>query len=106
VDSTGTNGTSIDYGLTSTLFGMSAYLQVFAFTGTTCTVTVADSADNSSFTGITGGTFTAVTAAPTPARVQATAAPTSRRYVRVQTTGTFSSITFAVAFIRHQSATL
>ena len=35
-------------------FGVQAYLQVFSFTGTDVTITIQDSADNSSFANITG----------------------------------------------------
>jgi len=105
-DTAATNGTSIDYGAVSTLFGLSAYLQVTAFTGTTITFTIQDSADNVSFAAVTDATFAAVTAAPAVERIQTTATQTVRRYVRLATTGTFTSCTFAVAFIRHQTATL
>lgn len=103
-----TNGASLDFGAVSTLFGMSAYLQVFTVTGTSVTVTLADSADNSAFTPITAGAFAAATPAGSPQtqRIQTATGATIRRYVRVQTTGTFSNAVFAVAFIRHLTASL
>lgn len=86
-------------------FGAQAYLQVTGFTGTSVTVAVQDSADNSTFTAVTGLTFTAVTAAPAWQRLATAGNATLRRYVRVATTGTFSSATFAVMANRNLSAT-
>ena len=86
-------------------FGMQAYLQVTAFAGTSVTVAVQDSADNASFTTITGLTFTAVTAAPAWQRLATANNATVRRYLRVITTGTFNPATFAVAVNRNLSTT-
>ena len=85
-------------------FGAQAYLQVTSFTGTSVTVTVKDSADNSSFTAVTGLTFTAATAAPYTQRLATAATATVRRYLQVDTTGTFSSATFAVVLNRNLAA--
>jgi hypothetical protein len=98
------NGSSIDLGAVSTLFGWAAYLHVFAFTGTSITVSVQDSADNSSFTTLTGGSFTAATALGAERLVSSSITATVRRYVRISTAGTFSSATFAVNFVRYLSA--
>jgi hypothetical protein len=97
------NGTSIDYTTVSTAFGAVAYLQVFAFTGTNVTVTIADSADNSSFTPITGLAFTAATGR-TEQRLATAITATIRRYVRAQLTGTFSNAVIAVSFTKFLSA--
>jgi hypothetical protein len=86
-------------------FGAQAYLQVTAFAGTSVTVAVQDSADNASFTTITGLTFTAVTAAPNWQRLATASNATVRRYLRVITTGTFNPATFAVAVNRNLAAT-
>lgn len=99
-DTTATNGASFDTAA-SVSFGLQAYLHVFSFTGTSVTVTIQDSADNSSFTGLTGGAFTAATAGGTWQRIQTTRAQTVRRYLRVATTGTFTSATFFVAFVKN-----
>jgi hypothetical protein len=88
-----------------TAHGAQAYLQVTGFTGTSVTVAVQDSADNSTFAAVTGLTFTAVTAAPAWARLATTGNATLRRYVRVVTTGTFSSATFAVVLDRNLNST-
>ena len=86
-------------------YGAQAYLQVTGFTGTSVTVAVQDSADGSSYSPVTGLTFTAVTAAPAWQRLATAGSATVRRYLRVATTGTFSSATFAVALNRNLSAT-
>lgn len=101
-DTTATNGTSVDH-TASTSFGWQAYLQVFSFTGTSVTVTVQDSADNSSFAGFTGSAFTAATALGSQ-RIAGAAGSTVRRYLRVATTGTFSEATFSVVFIKNTVA--
>ena len=101
-DTTATNGTSLD-GTASTSFGWQAYLQVFSFTGTSCTVTIQDSADNAAFAAVTGGAFTAATGRTTE-RLQSASLATLRRYVRATTSGTFSSCAFAVTVVRNQSA--
>lgn len=104
-DTTATNGTGVDHTDVSTLFGWQAYLQVTAFTGTSVTVTLQDSADNVTFANLTSGAFTAATAAQTTQRLQSGATDTVRRYVRAITSGTFSSATFCVVFMRNYVAT-
>ena len=101
-DTTATNGTGYD-GTASTSFGWQAYLQVFSFTGTSCTVTLQDSADNASFAGFTGSAFTAATGRTTERLQSSSGTATVRRYVRAVTTGTFSSCAFAVTFVRNQT---
>lgn len=100
-DAAATNGTSQDDGAATTS-GAQAYLQVTAFAGTSVTVKIQDSADNSTFADVSGLAFTAVSAAPAAQRIAATG--TLRRYVRAVTTGTFTSATFAVALMRNQVA--
>lgn len=89
-----------------TAFGAQAYLQVTAFTGTDVTVTIQDSADNSSFSNVTGLAFTATTTAHTTQRIATANNATIRRYVRAITTtsGGFTSATFAVALVRNSIA--
>ncbi len=86
-------------------FGAQAYLQLTSFTGTSVTVAVQDSADNSTFTAVTGLTFTAVTAAPAWQRLSTASNATIRRYPRVATSGTFSSATFSVMINRNLAST-
>ena len=101
-DTTATNGSSIDTAA-SVSFGAQAYLQVFSFTGTSCTVTLQDSADNSSFANLTGGGFTAATGI-TSQRIETGRTQEVRRYLRVATTGTFSQCTFAVVVVKNDVA--
>ena len=103
-DTTATNGTAVDFTDVSTLFGAQAYLQHTALTGTSCTVTIEDSADNVSFAAVTGLAFAAFTAAGDQ-RLQTGRTATIRRYIRAVTTGTFTSATFAVAIQRNLTAT-
>lgn len=101
------NGSSVDLGASPTSYsqGWAAYLHVFAFTGTSITVKIQDSADNSAFTDITSATFTAATAI---GKERISAGPTStatvRRYVRLVSTGTFTNAIFAVNFVRYEAA--
>lgn len=104
-DTTATNGSSLDYGAVSTTFGATAYAHVFAVTGTSVTIKVQDSADNSSFTDVTGLTFTAVNGGATGyERISTSTTATIRRYTRVVTTGTFSNAVFFVNFVRYLTA--
>lgn len=101
-DTTATNGTAIDT-TASLAFGFQAYLQVFAFTGTSVTVTLEDSADNVSFAAITNGAFTAATGV-TAERIQSSSdTATVRRYIRAVTSGTFSSAVFAVGINKNEA---
>ena len=85
----------------SLAFGAQAYLQVTAFSGTSVTCTVKDSADNSSFTAVTGLAFTAVTAAPAWQRLATSNSATIRRYLAVATTGTFTSASFSIVIVKN-----
>jgi hypothetical protein len=103
-DTTATSpATGQDCGQVSTSFGWTAYLHLFAFTGTSVTVTLQDSADNSAFASFTGSAFTAASAIGVQRLTGATTA-TVRRYVRAITTGTFSQAVFAVNFVRYLTA--
>lgn len=101
-DTTATSpATGLDGVAVSTAFGLQMYLHVFAVTGTSVTVKLQDSANNSAFTDVTGATFVAATGAGAQ-RVAVTG--TVRRYVRAITTGTFSNAQFAVSFVRNPLA--
>lgn len=105
---TDTTATSPATGLDTTAslaFGLQAYLHVFAFTGTSVTIKLQDSADNATFADITSGAFTAVTALGAQRIAIATGA-TVRRYVRVITTGTFSNVQFSVNLVKNTSAVI
>jgi len=103
-DTAATNGTGID-GTAATTFGLSAYLHLFSFTGTSVTVKIQDSADNASFADVTGAAFTTATGA-TKERIVTANNATIRRYLRVVTTGTFSNAVFAVNLVRYLSTPL
>lgn len=100
-DTTATNGSSLD-GTASTTTGWTAYLQVFSFSGTSVTVAIQDSADNSSWLALSGASFTAATGITSQRLAASSLTATVRRYVRVVTTGTFTSAVFAVVFTRDQ----
>lgn len=103
-DTAATNGTGVDQTTVSTAFGWQAYLQVFAVTGTSVTVTLQDSADNVSFANLSGGAFTAATGVTTQRLASPGATDTVRRYVRAITSGVFSNAVFAVSFVRDLTA--
>lgn len=98
--------TGLDQTDVSTSFGWQAYLQVTALTGTNVVVTLQDSADNSTFANLASGAFTSATAPQTTQRLQSGATDVVRRYVRAITSGTFSSATFCVVFMRNYVATV
>lgn len=102
-DSTATNGTSYDT-LASAAFGAQAYLHAVAVTGTSFTVTVQDSADNSTWANVTGLSFTAVAAAPQAQRIAIANGSTVRRYVRAITTGTFTVAAFQLTLVKNALA--
>ena len=98
------NLTSVDLTDVSTDFGAAAFLHVFSFTGTSCTVAIEDSADDAAFSAIGGLSFTAATGV-TSERIQTTTLTENvRRYVRAVTTGTYTECTFAVVFVRNLTA--
>jgi hypothetical protein len=101
-DTTATNGSSID-NAASSLFGLQAYLHVFAVTGTSVTVKLQDSPDNTTFTDVTGGAFTAATTVASQ-RIATASGLTVARYLRVATTGTFTNAQFAVTICRNPVA--
>jgi hypothetical protein len=101
---TGTvNGTSVNLGAVSTLFGASAYLHVFSVASGTATFTVQDSDDDITFLAITGLAFTGATGATTQ-RLQTAAGATIRQYVRVQGTGVHGAAVIALNFVRYTEA--
>ncbi len=107
-DTAATNGAAVDDSIlgAATAFGAQAYLHVSAVVGTSVTVVIQDSADNSTFAPVTGLTFAAVApgGAPQAQRLATANNATIRRYVRAVTTGTFTSATFVVAYSRNETA--
>lgn len=98
-DSAATNGTGFDGGASSS-FGAQFYLQMFSVTGTSCTVKIQDSADNSSWADLSGAAFTAVNAGSVSAQRIAVSG-TVRRYLRAVSSGTFSDAQFVVGAMRN-----
>ncbi len=99
-DTGAASGASIDGGASSA-FGAQFFLHVIAFTGTSVTVKIEDSADNSAWADLSGASFTAATGR-TSQRIAVTG--TVRRYIRVTTTGTFSNAQFLVNADRNLTA--
>ncbi|MGH3587159.1 MAG: hypothetical protein ACRDQ0_12630, partial [Pseudonocardia sp.] len=97
---------SVDLGTASPgAFGLQAWLHVFSFTGTSCTVKIQESSDDAAgdaFADVTGGAFAAASAVG--AQRIATGAINVERYLRIVTTGTFSECTFAVTACRNETA--
>lgn len=101
-DTSGRSGTSFDTGASAS-FGAQAYLHVISFTGTSVTVNVDDSADNTTFTAVAGLTFTAATAIGAQ-RIAIGNTATVREFVRVTTAGTFTNAQFAVVLVKNNVA--
>ena len=79
----------------STAAGAKAFLHITAFTGTNVTVKVQESPDNSTWADMI--TFTQATGVTSES---GTAAGTVDRYLRVDISGTFTTVTFAVTIAR------
>lgn len=110
-DTTATNGAAVDMASAtfagSSTFGLQAYLQVPAFTGTNITIKLQESSDSGAgdaWADVTGGAFTVVTGITTE-RIQTARTQTVERYLRVVTSGTFTSCTFAVMVQRNDTLT-
>lgn len=101
-DTAATNGTGVDFGDPTPAtysYGLQAYLHVFAFTGTSAAIKIQESSDNGAgdaWTDVTGGAFASVTA-PTTEMLRTGRTQTVERYLRVVTSGTFTSLQFAVS---------
>jgi hypothetical protein len=98
-DVAATNGASIDHGsVPAGSWGLQAYLNLTAFTGTNITIKLQGSSDDGAgdaFADIAGGSFGAFTAVGS-AKLATSRTLAVERYLRVATTGTFTSATFAV----------
>lgn len=103
VDVAATNGTGIDHGAAPALpVGLQAYLHIHAFTGTNITVKLQHSDDDAvgdPYADVTGGAFTVVTAAPGGQMLSTSRTLQIKRWVRVVTTGVFTTCTFSVAVV-------
>lgn len=104
-DIAATNGDGVDDGASSS-YGLQAYLQVFFFDGTDVTMKLQESSDNGSadaYADVTGGGFTQVTSAPTTERIATGSALAVEQWLRLVTTGTFTTVVFAVAYNRNKA---
>ncbi|MBO3751531.1 hypothetical protein J5X84_36125 [Streptosporangiaceae bacterium NEAU-GS5] len=104
-DTSATNGSSID-GAAASDFGLQAYLQVFAVTGTSVTVKLQESSDDGggdAWADVVGGGFTAATGVTTQ-RIATAGDLTVERYLRVVSSGTFSNAQFSVLIVRNPIA--
>lgn len=99
-DTTATNGTSFASGTGgATAFGFQAYVWLFALIGTNVVVSVQDSPDNSTFTSLATN-FASMTTNGVQ-RIASANNANVNQYLRVITSGTFSSAQFAVLFMRN-----
>lgn len=106
-DTTATNGASVD-GAAASAFGLVAYLQVLALTGTSVTVKLQQSSDNGAgdaWTDVPSGAFTAATGRGAQ-RLQTGAADPVERYLRVVSSGTFTNAQFLVMVMRRAAGTV
>jgi hypothetical protein len=108
-DSAATTGTSVDVSTAAatgtSAFGLQAYLEVTALTGTNVVVSLEESdSAGSGFAAVTGGAFTSVTSAPATQRIQTARGQSVKRYLRVVTSGTFSSASFIVVVNRNDTS--
>lgn len=106
-DTGAANGTGVDFGVGSTTFGLQAFLQVFSLTGTNVDVKLQESSDNGAgdaWVDVTGGAFASVTAAPAVERIQTARDLTVERYLRVVTSGVFTSAVFNVIVVRNDTS--
>jgi hypothetical protein len=90
-----------------TTFGGQAYLQIFNLVGTNADVAIQSSTTSGgTYTNVTGLDFGSIAAASVPyaARVASTNVTSISEFVRVNVTGTFSYLQFAVAFMRNPIA--
>jgi hypothetical protein len=101
------NGTGVDFAAASA-FGLQAYLQVFAFTGTSATVKLQESSNDGAgdaYADVAGAGFTVVSGI-TAERIQTSRSLAVERWLRVVTTGTFSNLIFSVVAVRNETEVL
>lgn len=103
------NGTVWDDGQGSALstdFGLQLYVHLLAFTGTSVTVNIQDSTDNSGdpYTTITGASTAALSAVGVT-RVATGATENVKRYLRANLAGTFSNAELVIVVVRNLTAT-
>lgn len=87
-------------------FGLTMFVHLFAFTGTSVTIKLQESSDNGAdaYADVVGATTGALTTAGQALRIQ-TGAINVERYLKVVTTGVFSNAVFGVSVYRHRVQT-
>jgi hypothetical protein len=93
-----------DSAAASTNFGLTMFVHLLSFTGTSITVTLQDSDYDGTdpYATVTGATTGALTT-PQALRVRTSATENVKEWLRVTTTGTFSAATFVVSYVRYFS---
>lgn len=89
----------------ATNFGLQLFVHLLAFTGTSITIEVHDSNDNAvgdPYAIVPGATTGALTTAQA-LRVNTSATENVKEWLRITTTGTFSSALFVAAYVRNLS---
>lgn len=94
-DTSATTGAFFDNGA-AFAFGAQAYFQVFAFTGTSAVIDIQHATTSGGAYTSTGLTTTSITTAPQAQRLATANNVTINEFLKVVTTGTFSSLVFAV----------
>lgn len=87
-------------------FGFQAYLQVFAFTGTSADIKLQTSSDDGAvdtYADLTDGAFTTVTGRTAERIASSSDTATVEQWVRVSVAGTFTELTFAVIINRNNA---
>jgi len=95
--SSATDGTAIDNSASSSSGG-SGYLQIMSLGSGSVVIKVQDSPDNITFTDIT--TFSTVGTSDVPTAERTEMSGSVGRYIRVQSSGTFTDAKIAVGFAR------
>lgn len=103
VDTAAGNGESVDLAASAS-HGLQAYLHVTELTGTNVVVKLQDSPDDSAWSDVTGGEFASVTTAPAAARIATASGLSVARYLRVVTSGVFTSASFVLVVARNETA--
>jgi hypothetical protein len=100
------NSASVDAGAASS-FGLQAYLHVFDLAGTSATIKLQSSSDDGggdAYADIAGASFGTILASADPTAVRIAVTGAIERYLRVNISGTFSTLTYAVFVNRNPVA--
>jgi hypothetical protein len=102
IDLADANGTGVDFAA-GTAFGLTAMLQVIDIVGADATITIEESSDNAGADPYAAiAAFTQVTADHVSERINITG--NVERWLRIATTGTFTSLTYNVVVAKHTTA--